>query len=135
MTAFRRFLTEAAQGWARTDFPVAVLRVAIAEAIGARSRIVRLSSETVAKQAARHPDIAPGDYANIQHILDGGELFRDGDRRIAGFAEVEGRLWRTVVKVTRNSSEIYAVSLHRANEHNLRSAQHRLERLTGPSNV
>ena len=135
MAAFRRFLTEAVRGAAQADFPVAVLSAAVADAIGARSRTVRLSGETAAKQAVRHPDIAPGDYANIQRILDGGELFRDGDRRIAGFAEVEGRLWRAVVKATRNSSEIYAVSLHRANEHNLRSAQSRLERLAGPSNL
>ena len=117
------------------DFPVAVLSAAISDAIGARSRIVRLSAETAAKQATRHPDVAPGDYANIQRILDGGELFREGDRWVAGFAEVEGLLWRTVVKATRNKSEIYAVSLHRANEYNLRSAQRRLARLAGTSGV
>ncbi len=129
--AFRQFLVESAQGSLRTDFPVAVLRTVIADAVGAQSRIVRLSSETAAKQAARHPDIDPGDYANIQRILDEGELFRDGDRWVTGFAEVEGRLWRAVVKATRNSWEIYAVSLHRANKHNLRTARRRLERLAG----
>ena len=133
--AFRQFLAASAQGSVRTDFPVAVLSVSIADALGAESRIVRLSSETAAKQAVRHPDIDPGDYANIQHILDGGELFRDGDRWVTGFAEVEGRLWRAVVKATRNGSEIYAVSLHRATEHKLRSAQRRLDRLGGLSIV
>lgn len=133
--AFRQFLVESVQGAVLADFPVAVLRTAIADAVGAQSRVVRLSSGTAAKQAARHPDIDPGDYANIQRILDGDELFRDGDRWVTGFVEVEGRLWRAVVKATRNSSEIYAVSLHRANKRNLRSAQRRLERLSGHSGV
>ena len=127
--AFQQFLMESARSSVTTDFPVAALHTAIADSIGARSRIVRLSGETAAKQAARHPDVAPGDYANVQRILDGGELFRGRDRRLTGFAEAEERLWRVVVKATRDSSKTYVVSLHRANAHNLRSAQRRLERI------
>ena len=119
---FARYLTGAADG----DWPVAVLPEAILSAIGGRSRTVRLSGETAAKQTARHPDLAPADYARIQRIFDEGEVFTASHRIVIGFVEEEGRLWRAVVKATGDGAETYLASLHRAQPHNLDAARRRM---------
>ncbi len=125
-----RFLRHLA-GAEGADRPVATLGEAVARAIGARSRIVRLSSETAAKQRRRHPDIRPEDYARVQRILDEGELFREDTRAIIGFAKESGVLWRAVLKVANSGDEIYLVTLHRSKPRNLRRARNRALHIGG----
>ena len=95
------------------DWPVAVLGPSIAEAVGARSHTLRLSSETAAKQHARHRDIEVEDYARLQRILDEGEWFKQSTTHALGFVEEDGRLWRAVLKVTGDRSKTYLTSFHR----------------------
>ena len=116
---FRRFLAGASDG----DWPVATLGSAVRGAIGAKSRTVRLSAPTAAKQARRHPELRSEDYAHAQRILDEGELFDLGRRRAAGFLEVDGRLWRAILKATDDRTETYLVSLHMAQPHNRIAAE------------
>ncbi len=86
---------------------------------------VRLSGETAAKQARRHPDLEPADYARVQRILDQGEMFVEDNGRFAqGFLEEDGRLWKAVVKSAAGGDEAYIVSLHKAQPHNLDAARH-----------
>ncbi len=124
---FRRHL----EGRSDADWPAAVLEGPVRAAIGARSRTVRLSAETAAKQARRHPDLEPADYARVQRILDEGEVFSAPRGRAIGFLEEEGRLWRAVVKATEDGSEAYLASLHKAQPHNLDAARRRLKRVVG----
>ena len=100
-------------------------------ATGGRSPTVRLSASTAAKQALRHPDLAPDDYARVQRILDRGEMFRDrrDPRAAVDFLDMDGRLWRAVVKATENRAETYLVSLHRAHRRQRLAARERLERI------
>ena len=67
----------------------------------------------------------PDDYARAGRILDTGEAFLEGTDRAMGFLEENGRLWRAVVKATADGSEIYLVTLHKAQPHNLAAARAR----------
>ena len=113
------------------DWPVARMPDAALAATGGRSPTVRLSASTAAKQALRHPDLAPDDYARVQRILDRGKMFRDrrDPRAAVGFIEADGRLWRAVVKATENRAETYLASLHRAHRRQRLAARERLERI------
>ena len=122
---FRRHLAGQGEG----DWPVAVMPTSAGRAIDARSQTVRLSRDTAIKQAARHPDLEPDDYALVQRILDEGELFRSAGGDVVGFSVIDGQLWRTVVKRTADRSETYLVSLHKAQPHNLDAARRRLKRI------
>ena len=93
---FRRHLEGRSDG----DWPVAIAGAAVLEAIAARSRAVRLSGETAARQTVRRPDLKPGDHAMIQRILDEGEMFAASGRIAVGFVEIDGKPWRAAVKAT-----------------------------------
>ena len=135
---FSRFLDAAGRGTDHGDVAVAMLDDGAAGAIGARSRVVRLSGETAAKQAGRrrltdrdlgHPDVRAGDYALAQRILDEGELFKPHGRRIVGFVTVDGQLWRAAIKATGDGTEIYLDTLHKAKARDLAVARSRYSRL------
>ena len=126
---FRRFLESAAEGTRHADFAVAIAPDVLLRTIGGRSQTVRLSRYTAAKQRRVHPDLKPDDYALVQRILDEGELFRTDDRRMVGFVEADGRLWRAAIKSTDDGSETYLATLHRARKRDLRSAERRYKRI------
>ena len=117
-----------AQGRGEGDWPVAVVPAAVQSALRARSHTVRLSAETARKQADRHPDLAPADYALVQRILDNGELFRDRNG-VIGFLEMDGRLWRAVIRTFDDGTETYIATFHKARPNDLRAARRRLKRI------
>ena len=120
---FRRFLGGASDG----DWPVATLGSKVRAAVGANSRTVRLSAATAAKQGRHHPELGSGDYARAQRILDEGELFLEGNGRfVQGFLEVDGRLWKAVVK-SAGGGELYLATLHRAKEKDLAVTKRRFK--------
>ena len=122
------FRLHAAGKW-EGDWPVAVveerLMLGLRREMGARSRTVRLSGETAQKQAERHPDLSAEDYARVQRILDRGELFREGERKVMDYLVEDGRPWRAVVKVTEDGSQVFLETLHKARNRNLRSGRRR----------
>ncbi len=82
--------------------------------LGGRSRFVRLSRQTAAKQAARHPDVTPADYARLQQVLDGGTAILEKDRTLTCVMELDrGKWWRAVVKRTADRRETLLVTFHR----------------------
>ncbi len=96
------------------DWPVATMPGRILAAIGGRSPTVRVSAWQAAKQADRHPDLAPEEYARVQCILDGCEAFRGRAHHTTAFLETNGRFWRAVLKATADGSETGLASLHKA---------------------
>ena len=74
-------------------------------------------------------DFGAADYARVQHILDRGEVFRSADRRAMGFLEEGGRAWRAVMKSTRDGSETYLTTLHRAETYALDAARRKMVRI------
>lgn len=133
---FRRHLTGASDG----DWPVAIVRPEVLGAIGGRSHTLRFTGETAAKQAgvrlspdgkhARgHPDVQPADYGLVQQILDEGEWFeaRQSERHASGFLEIDGKLWRTVIKASEDEDKTFMQTLHRARNRDLTSARRKLK--------
>ena len=111
------------------DYPLAVIQREFADEIGARSRVVRFSKNTAEKQRMNHSDLVPNDYARVQRIFDEGKVFRrrNDDRHLVGFLTDEsGRIWRAVVKRTKNS-EIYLKTFHKAQPRDLTRAEARLK--------
>ena len=93
---------------------VARLDNGLLAALGGKSPLVRLSRETARKQAERHPDVTPNDYARIQGVIDQGLVVRQGERTLVLVAETEaGKWWRLVVKRTADGRETYLVAFHR----------------------
>ena len=103
---------------------VATLGASTRVAIGGRSGTARLSAATAAKQARRHSDLRPENYALVQRILDEGQVFlaRRANHAV-GFLEVDGKLWRVVVKATADGLETYVLSLHHVEPHSLAAAR------------
>ena len=98
-------------------------------AIGGKSKTVRLSGETAAKQTVNHHDLKPEDYARVQRIFDEGEMFAVGEHHAIAFLEEDDRLWRVVVKTTRDGSEAFLATFHKAQPHNLDAARQRMKRI------
>ena len=111
----------------KASWPVATAPRRLVEVMGGRSSTVRFSGWTARKQRRRHKDVNPEDYAYVQQILDGGELFEARGNRIHGYLEIDGRLWRAVVKRSQDGAETYLVSLHKAQPYGLRVARRDLE--------
>lgn len=137
---FRTFLRVARRDSADGDWAVAVSSDRLAAAIGARSRVVRLSGETAAKQGGRrlrtdrdigHVDVEAKDYAVVQHAIDGGELFKAPGGRAHAYVEVGEQLWRAVLKRSRDGSKTYLVTLHKAQPRDLETARRKLEAIDG----
>lgn len=103
---FREHLSGTVEG----DLPVAVVGSGLATALDAR-HVVRLSQWTAAKQLFRHPDLAHGDYARVQRILDSGIVYQSSPRHLLGYIEEEARWWRVAVKSTLDG--LYLSTYHR----------------------
>jgi len=112
------FLRTAAQG-RRT---VGRIGQSAAEALQTRARTVWISGQTAGKQRERH-DLRFEDYALVQRILDEGVLFLEANGlNLQGFIEADGRLWKAVVKTTRDRDELFLTTFHRARPNDLRAA-------------
>lgn len=92
--------------------PVAVLPEEVASAVGAKTRIIRLSRATAAKHSdpARYP--SPETWAAIQANIDKAEVYRRGKRLIFKINH-DGEEYRFVVKVTENLRELFLLTFHR----------------------
>lgn len=107
---FARFV--AAAGAAAGAFPVAVLNPPDKALLGANSQTILLSRDSLKKQIATHPEIGVSDYANVQAIIDSGTVYRQDDLRLV-YMKVGDVWYRASVKMTRDGSELYLVSLIR----------------------
>jgi Phage Mu protein F like protein len=98
--------------------PVAQLPAAIADAMGAQTRTVRLSASGVEHMLHDHParGLTTEDYRDgIAAILNPKAAIANG-RAVAIYGLVKGKWWRTVVKSAQEGLEWWMVSLHRKGE-------------------
>ena len=106
---FVRFVARPLPG---EELPVAVLAAAHAAQLGASSRTVMLSQDTLGKQARQHPEVGAGDYGTwVQDAIDRGEAIADGPRAMVFVLEADG--WVAVVKATVTGRGLYLTSLRR----------------------
>ncbi len=107
------------EGSAKGSAPVAILSDDAATALRAKTKVVRYSDETAAKERRKHGEAIPEVLAGMQDAFDGPDVFDDGTSKVA-FAEIAGKVWRIVAKATTDGAEIYVVSFHRSNARQLR---------------
>ena len=112
---------------------VAVLDNSLKNALSTKSQIVRLSSWTVVKQKDRRrgQEFAGADYQRIQKLLDEGTVLKDESGSLIAFGRQPGsngeadRIWRAVLKPTKDRSEVYLQSLHRSTRRQMSRALRR----------
>src|SRR5690606_9211623 len=91
-------------------FPLAYLGKAVADRLGARTQLVALSEDTLAKQLKRHPEIIQDEYALVQKAIDEGEAILDSrDGSLIYILEQEGYV--TVIKATKTGKAVFLTSL------------------------
>ena len=146
-TAVRRGRRSSADSWRRQpgeahhgDFAIGMIDTRIGAAIGARSKVARLSGETAAKQGGRrlrhdrdvgHPEVTAEDYALVQRIVDEGERFHSqAATHVLGFLGVGDAVWKVTIKRTLDRSATYMQSLHRAEPRKIVAARRNLEPVT-----
>ena len=107
--------------------PVAVLDDDVATAIGAVPRVVRLSEETMRKQARRHGELDVAEYRRLVDVVADGAVVQDGPQTVV-VVRREGRLYKAVVKATATGRALFLTSFHRIR-------QSELARLLGAGSV
>ncbi len=94
-----------------SDYPVMVLAEAERTALSSTTAIVRLSSETYAKQLARHPEIGIAEYRRLVDVGAHPELIlKQGELRLIFVKAGDGRWLKATVKVTADRMRLYLVS-------------------------
>lgn len=104
--AFEQFVAGKSQG----AFPVAVLRLQDQARLGAHTSVAYLSSETLAKQVTKHPEVTLDDYRRIPDIMDQGESHAQAGNRLVFLFEGEV-VWRLALKATKARHELFVLSL------------------------
>ena len=92
--------------------------------IGAKTRGVTLSDETLAKQKRSHPDLTTDEYKLIPDMIRDGLVIKESDQVLLFFHDVD-RLYRAVVKATSTGKGIFLTSFHRSNIANVKQARKR----------
>lgn len=104
--AFDAFVAGKAQG----AFPVAKLRPEDQARLATDASVAYLSSETLAKQAAKHPEVTLEDYRRIPDIVDQGESHTQAGNRLV-FLFDDDAVWRLALKATKAKDELFVLSL------------------------
>ena len=98
--------------------PIIVGRVSgnVQHALGASSRIVLLSRDTLEKQMTRHGKLTlSGYYDYLPDAVEHGEAFRMHDRRVSMILDVRqsrDHRFNVVVKSTTGRDKLYAISFY-----------------------
>ena len=104
------------QRWLRDpvgNLPVGQLHPDLAKSLGADTREVLLSPETLEKQQAHHPELTVHDYAELADLVAKPDLALAGRAKHITLIRRAGRILLSVIKATADGSETYAVTLYR----------------------
>lgn len=93
-------------------FPVAYLERSTAAELGARTQLVSLSEETLAKQQRHHPELVHDEYHWVQAAIDKGEIV-PGNQTNSTVYLLEEAGYVVVLKVTRDGKEVFLTSMRR----------------------
>ncbi len=79
-----------------------------------RARVLQLSSDSAAKQRARHPELTAADYRAVQGVLDHGRLIPAGHSTAMMVNQDDrGQWWRAVLRTSSDRREAFLVSFHK----------------------
>jgi hypothetical protein len=111
---------------------VATLRPQLVQLLGAKTPRVLISSPTMIKQLAKHPELAREIYQEIDELLRGHEIvLQDGDGRLRIMGRAAGRAATVVIKRTGDGEEVFVLSFHFLNGKTARGFLKRDRRLLG----
>ena len=94
------------------NFPLAVIPVQDAAAIGSTARVAKISPETLAKQQRHHPELTAADYALVQEAVEKGEKYQQDGKNLA-YALNQGGGVVAIVKATKIGTELFVTSVWR----------------------
>lgn len=94
------------------NWPVGVLSAQYVADMAVKTDVVRLSAETMKKQARRHPDLTVEHYGRIQDALEKGEAVFEADKKIIFLLDEPGGVV-AVVKATQVGDAVFLTSLRR----------------------
>ena len=104
----------------RDIWPVAALSEADQAAIGSARAVVYLTRTNLAEHLVTHPDVGVADYALIQRIMDGGELYSRADAELTYLAPSPepGREYRLGIQSVKFEGwkEVYVATLFTESE-------------------
>ncbi|MCE5335246.1 MAG: minor capsid protein [Desulfobacteraceae bacterium] len=119
--SFERFFDGSTAG----SFPVAILDDALQAAIGSQSQVVSLSSQTLAKNRGRHPELAISDYRLLPDIVDTAQLIvQDGDNTFV-FLRTGDKVYFGAIKTTQTGRANFLTSFRLARESDIESIKKR----------
>ena len=94
------------------SFPLAYLPRKTAERLGARTQLLALSEETLAKQLLDHPEVTLDDYSGVQAVLDQGREFIDDDGSVTYVLD-HGKGDVSIVRATKKGQTVLVTSVRR----------------------
>jgi SPP1 gp7 family putative phage head morphogenesis protein len=101
-------------GTAQGTAPVAILPKALADKIGAQTRVVSFSDYTAAKGREKHPEAEIERFADLERVLGRGTIVqRDNPKSLSVLEEIDGEYWLAAFKATQDGSEIYLSTFYR----------------------
>lgn len=110
------------EGKIKGNFPVAVLDEDYKKLIKARSQVVYMSDETLAKQKGwlqeveGHPELTISEYQKIPTIIAEGEFIAQDSELTIVFISLEGRFYHAVIKSTRSGQSLFLTSFRRVDD-------------------
>jgi hypothetical protein len=117
MDAFATWLQAPVQQW-----PIARVTDAVAEALGAQTRIAKLSAETALKQLRDHPELTGLDYLMVQRVIDQATVTHQDSATSMIFilADPGDAGYVLVVKATLSGKEMFLQSFRRLSGNEVR---------------
>ncbi|MCL2689054.1 MAG: phage minor head protein [Chitinispirillia bacterium] len=109
--AYKMFVD--AKGSIGGSIPVAVLPDKYMKVIGAKTNIVELSSATLKKNTAHHPEILTDDYLNLQTIIEKAQTIVQDGKNTMVFIEMGDKFYHAAIKTTRTGKGLFMTSLRR----------------------
>lgn len=110
------------EGKIKGNYPVAVLDEEYRRLIKARSQVVYLSDETLAKQRGwldgvdGHPELTIEEYEKIPLIITKGEFIVQDSELTIVFTSLEGRFYHAAIKSTRSGQSLFLTSFRRVDD-------------------
>ena len=90
--------------------PVAILPQGLTEKLGVTSRTVEFSTTSLKEHLVAHPDVELADYQRLQQLIEEGEFYQQGDRRIVLLA-TQGKTYRAAFKADADGKRLFLLSL------------------------
>lgn len=115
---YKRFFEAA--GKIKGVFPVAVLPDDYMIKIGAKSRVVQLSDETLQKNVTKHPELSLVDYQHLQSIIEKAQVIvQDGNTTLV-FIKIGQTTYHAAIKSTQTGKALFMTSLRKTNQEQIK---------------